>query len=110
MTLSAKTALGAVYQTCRTIEPGLNDDPMDVWFLRANRLYSSSGAAAVKQLIDSARQTGGWAILYTHDVSDRPSAWGCTPEELREVVAYAVRSGVEILPIAETMKRYAMFS
>jgi hypothetical protein len=36
---------------------------------------------------DNAR-CGGWLILYTHDVAEEPSAFGCTPGDFERLVAY----------------------
>lgn len=106
VTVSAKTALNAVYQTCRTIEPGINRDPVDLGYLRANRIYSRLGIGKVKELIQQNQEESGWTILYTHDVCDSPSPYGCTPQEFREVLGYATQSGAEILSVSEARKRF----
>ena len=37
---AAKRLLNSVYETCRTVEPGINRDPIDLGFLRANCIYT----------------------------------------------------------------------
>lgn len=106
VTLRAKVALSSVYVTCRTIEPGINAEPADFGFLRANRVYSRSGIDRVKEQIRQNAERKGWLILYTHDVTAQPSPYGCTPREFEEVLQCAVRSQAEILSIAEATKRY----
>ncbi len=106
VTVSAKAALSSVYRTCRTIEPGVNRDPVDLGFLRANRVYSRWGAAAPKEMVRKSLEEKAWTILYTHDVCDTPSAYGCTPAEFRDVLEYALGSGAEILTVAEAEKRF----
>ena len=99
--------MASVYDTCRTIEPGINRDPVDLGFLRANRVYSTSPLQKLQQLIRNNQRLKGWLILYTHDICARPSPWGCTPDEFRTVVGWVVDSGAEILPITDATKRFA---
>ncbi|HVW83789.1 MAG TPA: polysaccharide deacetylase family protein, partial [Bryobacteraceae bacterium] len=55
----AKKRLGSVYKTCRTIEPGINTDPIDLGFLRAYRVYSSSRIDALKRVIQANQRNKG---------------------------------------------------
>lgn len=106
VTPNSKAALSLMYTTCRTIEPGVNRDPVDLAFLRAYRVYSTSGLHGLRQVIRRHQDVKGWTVLYTHDVQMTPSAYGCTPIEFREIVRCAVDSGAEILPVAEAAKRF----
>ena len=106
VTASAKALLTPLYDSCRTIEPGINGDRVDLAFLRANRVYSTSPARRLQEIIRMNQLKRGWLILYTHDISGRPSPWGCRPEEFRAVVACAADSGAEILPIGDATQRF----
>jgi peptidoglycan/xylan/chitin deacetylase (PgdA/CDA1 family) len=53
---------------------------------------------AVKRLIDRNSEACGWLIFATHDVSDTPTRFGCTPGFFEDIVRYASRSGAAILP------------
>jgi peptidoglycan/xylan/chitin deacetylase (PgdA/CDA1 family) len=106
VTVKAKAALSSMYTTCRTIEPGVNRDPVDLAFLRAYRVYSTSGMHSLRKVIRGNRDENGWIILYTHDVGMNPSAYGCTPADFREVVRCAADSGADILPVAEAVRRF----
>jgi peptidoglycan/xylan/chitin deacetylase (PgdA/CDA1 family) len=105
VTASAKALLSPIYDSCRTIEPGINLDPVDLAFLRANRVYSTSSSRQLQEIIQRNQRQMGWLILYTHDIGAIPSPWGCTPEEFRAVVACAAVSGTEILPIGDAVQR-----
>jgi peptidoglycan/xylan/chitin deacetylase (PgdA/CDA1 family) len=107
VTMAGKAALGSTYESCRTIEPGLNCDPVDLAYLRANRVYSRWGISGLKQAIRSNLERNGWMILYTHDVAENPSGYGCTPVEFREILRFAVESGADVLTVGEAAKRYA---
>ena len=40
-------------------------------------------------------------ILYTHDVGERPSEFGCTPAEIDEALSLARAAGLDVLPGAQ---------
>lgn len=106
VTVAAKTCLGSVYQSNRSSQPGINLDPIDLGFLRANPMYSRFDIGKLKNLIRRNCEEKGWLIFYTHDVAERHSRYGCTPEYFREVVRCAVESGAEIEPIANVVRRF----
>lgn len=89
---TAKRVAGRRFSSCRGIRPGINRDTVDFDELRANRIYVGDfDEARMFHLIDQATSTGSWVIFYTHDVSETPSPYGCTPEQLKAVIAYAAR-------------------
>jgi peptidoglycan/xylan/chitin deacetylase (PgdA/CDA1 family) len=86
ITLAAKRHLQAAYHTCRSIEMGINSDPADFGFLRANAIYSRLPIETLKDLIHANTQANGWLIFYTHDVAIDPSQFGCTPDYFAEIL------------------------
>lgn len=61
----------------------------------------SHDPAAIMHLIRENSRVGGWLILTTHDVSDSPSPFGCTPAFFEDIVRCALTSGAKILPVAQ---------
>jgi peptidoglycan/xylan/chitin deacetylase (PgdA/CDA1 family) len=57
----------------------------------------------VKDQVDNNNRDRGWLIFATHDVSDSPSPYGCTPRFFEEVVCYAVQSGAHVVPVSEAL-------
>jgi peptidoglycan/xylan/chitin deacetylase (PgdA/CDA1 family) len=57
----------------------------------------------VKDVVDLNRQARGWLVFATHDIEERPSPFGCTPEFFEDVVKYAVKSGACVLPVAAAL-------
>ena len=110
VSLAAKDLLRSAYDTCRSIESGINSDPVDLGFLRANPIYSRLSIGTLKQLIYANSQAKGWLVLYTHDVAINPSPYGCTPEYFEEVLRYALESGADILTVREAGTRYGLLS
>jgi peptidoglycan/xylan/chitin deacetylase (PgdA/CDA1 family) len=65
---------------------------------------SRDNPEAVKRLIDQNARARGWLIFATHDVCERPSPFGCTPDFFEKVVRWAVDSGARILPVARAVE------
>lgn len=99
-----KRRLAGHFQTCRGIFPGVNVSPVDLSLLRANKLYGGSrNLERGGQLIAQVARSGGWVIFFTHDVSQAPSKYGCTPQELEEMVSLAVRSGCAVVTVGQAL-------
>lgn len=110
VTLAAKRLLRSAYATCRSIEPGINLDPVDLSFLRANRMYSVLPSEPLERLILANARCDGWLVLYTHDVSANPSPYGCTPKYLEHILRCALDSGAEVLTVREAASRFRLAS
>jgi hypothetical protein len=46
-------------------------------------------------------------VFATHDISEKPSRFGCTPSLFESVVGWAADSGSKILPVVEALKEVA---
>jgi peptidoglycan/xylan/chitin deacetylase (PgdA/CDA1 family) len=90
------------FLSCRAGEQGINTGPTDLNQLDAFFLEKTRGdVQPVREIIDLNCRRNGWLIFATHDISDSPSPFGCTPSFFEEVVKYAAESGARILPISE---------
>jgi Polysaccharide deacetylase len=54
---------------------------------------------AIKDVIEQNCEAKGWLIFATHDISEHPTRWGCTPDFFEDVVQRSVHSGARILPV-----------
>lgn len=102
VSIFGKLLAASCYETCRTTFPGINIGKIDLNYLKANKLYSNQiPLNTIYRLIDQNLNQRGWLIFYTHDVSDKPSQFGCTPSYFRKVISYANHSGSKILPVID---------
>ncbi len=104
----AKAMVARHFLCCRgggqTINVGTADlNRLSAYFLEKSR----HEIQAVKDVIDQNRLRCGWLIFATHDISDNPTPYGCTPAFFNEVVQYAVSSGGRILPVVSALKELA---
>jgi len=95
-----KLRISKHFMCCRAGGQTFNTGPTDLNNLAAFFLEKSRDSIRpVKDLIDQNHQARGWLIFATHDISENPSPYGCTPAFFEEVVHYAVDAGACILPV-----------
>jgi peptidoglycan/xylan/chitin deacetylase (PgdA/CDA1 family) len=104
ITLNAKRVVGQDVASSRGIMSGFNGPVVDLNMLRGNSLYGDqSNSAKVKDLIVENERRQSWLIFYTHDVSPRPSPYGCTPDLLQFAVSFASQRCARVSTIAEAL-------
>jgi peptidoglycan/xylan/chitin deacetylase (PgdA/CDA1 family) len=98
---AAKRALPAHITSARGIFGGLNHGLADFAQLRAQKLYGEGSIERALALIGEAKAKNGWAILFTHDVSESPSAFGTSPASLKRLLAAA--HGCDVLTMRDAV-------
>ncbi len=106
VTWTAKSTLITMYDTCRTVEDGINTNIVDLGFLRANPIYSRRPVNWLRRTIEENAKQAGWLILYTHDVRDRHSDVGCTPAYFREILRSVIASGATVMTIDKAVETF----
>jgi len=102
----AKIVAGRQYATARGIRPGVNVSPLDLSLLKALPLELRSWTEErTEGLAAEAARSNGWLILFTHDVGDEPSRFGCTPGMLNRALEIGRLHGLEILPVGAAAQR-----
>lgn len=104
--LPRKTQLAGAFRSSRGILPGVNSDVIDLQFLRANPLIDlHMDGDGIDRAFDEAVAARGWLIFYGHDVVEKPSPYGCTPNLLRHALESAARRDVPVLTVADALRR-----
>jgi peptidoglycan/xylan/chitin deacetylase (PgdA/CDA1 family) len=99
----AKGVLKDRYGSLRAVHSGLVREGSDLNQLPAVGIEGETGEAEAMRWIDQAVARKAWVILYTHDVREAPSAYGCTPDALERIVAHAKASGCDIRTLGEVL-------
>jgi peptidoglycan/xylan/chitin deacetylase (PgdA/CDA1 family) len=102
----AKAAMGARFANARGIRKDINAGLVDLAMLNAiplehRRWVPKEIDAAVARAVDRT----GWLILFTHDVDDAPTPFGCTPQMLEYALAAIAGAGIEMIPVRQAMAR-----
>ncbi len=109
VTPATKQVVKRHFASARGILPGINSGVIDLACLRANRLYSNTFPLKDRQrLIEQNEKKQGWLIFYTHDVSDTPSQYGCTPAYFESVVKAATLSSCRVLNVRNAVGALAV--
>ncbi len=103
VSLQAKQTLGGRYATLRALHHGVVTEGSDANQLPAVGIEGPDGEALAMRWLERAKD--GWLILYTHDVAQAPSPWGCTPGALERLIDRALADGFEIVTAAEGARR-----
>lgn len=99
-----KSQLKQAFQSCRSIVPGINSGTVDLQFLRAMPLIDRRiGRHEIERAFDEAQTYNGWLIFYSHDVADKPSAYGCSPDLMNHALEAASRRKIPVLNMAEAL-------
>lgn len=105
VSLQAKQTLGGRYATLRALHKGVVTDGCDANQLPAVGVEGPDGEALALRWLERAEAEAGWLILYTHDVAERPSEWGCTPAALERLIDRALKDDFEVVTAAEGARR-----
>jgi len=103
----AKNALESRFGSLRALHPGLIRRGSDLNQMPAVGIEGSGGEAHAERWIDKALAQSAWLILYTHDVREQPSDWGCRPDVLDRLIRRATAGGAEIAPVGTVLRRLA---
>ena len=105
-TLPVKPALARLFACCRGGGQSFNAGRSDLNLLNACFIDArSADIGSMQRLIDENAAANGWLIFVTHDVSNTPSPYGCSPGFFQRIVAYASQSGADFLPVREGCAR-----
>ncbi|NBB52476.1 polysaccharide deacetylase family protein [Rhizobium sp. CRIBSB] len=104
----AKALLAPHYGSLRGVQAGLVHNGSDRNQLPAIGIEGEDGEARARRWVDRAVKAQGdgrsaWLILFTHDVRDAPSSWGCTPAALDRLAAHARAAGCDIRTVGQVL-------
>lgn len=103
-TRGIKQYLSNRFRTARGIAHGINAGRTDLCNLKAVKLYENKlSLDQIFQSIQSAMDHNAWLIFYTHDVSNNPSKYGCSPGYFETVVKECAAGGFKVATIDEAM-------
>ncbi len=95
------------FVSCRGVRPGVNIGRVETSHLLAVGLEQRQmHLHDFPRLIKEAADSRGWLILFTHDISDQPSDYGCRPTDLEAVINMAKTAGLRIVPVKDVFSRF----
>jgi hypothetical protein len=86
----------------RGVRDGVNAGPEDRALIKSIGLERRRlPGYDLEDLMAQTAASRGWLTAYGHDVSDRPTDYGCTPADLDRVLCAAKAAELKIAPIGE---------
>ncbi len=100
-----KRAAGSRFAVCRGGGQTFNVDELDRNYVKSFFLEKSrQRPKEVKEIIAQTCAAKGWLVLVTHDISDTPTAFGCSPVFFEDIVKCARKSEATILPVMQAWR------
>lgn len=97
----AKSVLNDRFLAARALHHGLITPGADLNQIPAVGIEGKDGEQTATDWLIRAEDETAWLVLYTHDVRENPSDWGCTPRTLERLVVRALDMGFDIVTCAE---------
>jgi peptidoglycan/xylan/chitin deacetylase (PgdA/CDA1 family) len=102
----AKAFYSRHFTSCRGVYAGVNSGTMDFSELRAVGIESRShDMGRVRAYLDEAKEKNGWLIFFTHDVDESPTAHGCRPKDLEDVIGALSDANITTQPVCDVAAR-----
>ena len=99
-TVGAKRIVRQRFAMARGVRDGVNAGREDRALIKSIGLESRRlPGYDLEALMSETAASKGWLTAYGHDVSDRPTDYGCTPADLDRVLRAAKAAGLEIAPV-----------
>ncbi|MEQ9315344.1 MAG: polysaccharide deacetylase family protein [Henriciella sp.] len=93
------------FTAVRGILPGTNSKGADMMQLSAFELDENSASVErAAAAIEAAASHPTWLFVFTHDVSENPSPWGVTPQDLRRLVRLARDTGAKLVTPSDAVQ------
>lgn len=107
-TLAWKRKLKEHFSSSRSVRPWLNHGATDAQYLNAVPLIDRQiDEDRINRAYEDAARKKAWVIFYSHDVTGRPSDYGCSPGLLRHALRAAERFGLRVETVNSTLTRIA---
>lgn len=99
-----KNTLSQNFTGLRGIQPGAMYGSADLNEIKSTPLFSGRFIAKALKQIENLDLNPAWTTFFTHDISETPSNWGCTPGEFQSIVAAAKAVDALVLPVNEAIE------
>jgi peptidoglycan/xylan/chitin deacetylase (PgdA/CDA1 family) len=105
LSVRTKRYLECRFDSCRSSHAGINAGFADLGALDAWPLQNAAlDHDKIVRLVAETVRRRGWLIFYSHDVAERPSRFGVSPDLLELAVSTAKRAGCVVANVGETLK------
>lgn len=101
--VGSKRTLSRRFRSARGVRDGINSGREDRAGLKAIGLEARRIPGYDFDALTAQAANGGWLVAYGHDVSDKPTDYGCTQVDLDRLIVAAKKAGLEIQPVGKAL-------
>jgi len=98
-----KKALSEKFTSMRGIQDGAHYGSADLNELKSQAIDTKPNFDKALNIINGFNARPGWLVLFTHDITENPSEWGCTPDKFLQIVSAVKASGADVLTVSEAL-------
>lgn len=103
LTPALKKSLQSRFKGARGIHSKTHERSVDLNQIGSNRLYNGADFDALLPQIVNLKDTPAWLTIFTHDVQDTPSEFGCTPEQFQIIIDAVKDSGARVMTLNDAI-------
>ena len=105
LSFRAKQCLEAHFDSCRSLQPGVNVGVIDLGALKSCELQNSSiGRGGILDIIAASVRQKGWLIFVSHDVDNQPSRFGVSPDLLEFALNTAGTAQCRVVSVGSALQ------
>ena len=101
----AKAALAGRFSLLRALHHGVIRQGSDLNQAPGVGIEGPGAEEVVRGWLQRVLADPAWLIIYTHDVRENPSPFGCTPDALSRLLDEALEGGADVVTVAEGCRR-----
>jgi hypothetical protein len=106
VSMTAKRICANVFSSSRGISRGLNGRSVELGNLRSFGLVGQhSGAIDWENVAEEAASRKLWLVVFTHEVDENASPYGCRPKDLDQLIRLARSADLDVLPIRSALAK-----
>jgi peptidoglycan/xylan/chitin deacetylase (PgdA/CDA1 family) len=104
-----RAVLAELFPTSRGIRAGVNSGVIDLAQLKSVEVSRRRwNPVRIDAYIARTTAQNGWLTFFTHDVSEDPTSYGCTPAMLEHVLEALQRAGIPVLTVEDALARVTL--
>lgn len=94
-----KRLLEIRFEGMRGITPGVHRKNVDLNQIKSTPLFGGSTIDSAHKMIAGLKRKPGWITLFTHDIRENHTPWGCSPKDFQGIIEAVKTSGADVMPV-----------
>lgn len=98
-----KRAMSTRFKGARGIKTITHDASVDLNQIGSYPLFNGEEFERLMTALKQLAQKPGWLTIFTHDVCDTPSLWGCTPAQMQAVITAVKALNFQVMTVTDAI-------